>query len=86
MGLECGVLSANLLRTLPGGSLMTRLCNPALVVTVDIGETNLATARKLGVHKFGSNLWIRISNQNLTRSLEWMGLSSRSHHVGRWWV
>jgi len=60
-GLECGVLSANVQ---PGGSvvivgagpvgiaalLTARLYTPALIVMVDLDETRLATARKLGAH------------------------------------
>lgn len=60
-GLECGVLNANVQ---PGGSvvivgagpigmaaLMTaRLYSPALIAMVDLDETRLATARKLGAH------------------------------------
>lgn len=60
-GLECGVLSANVQ---PGGSvvivgagpvgmaslLTARLYTPSLIVMVDLDETRLETARKLGAH------------------------------------
>lgn len=60
-GLECGVLSANVQ---PGRSvviigagpvgmaalLTARLYTPAQIVVVDLDETRLATARKLGAH------------------------------------
>lgn len=60
-GLECGVMSANVQ---PGGSvviigagpvgmatlLTARLYSPSLIAVVDLDETRLATARKLGAH------------------------------------